>query len=421
MQSAAQLARSPRSYPLGVRLADLFVGGAATFEIVVAGVLLGGASSLTPWLLFSAPIFFAAGFSRGARPGSSWRKTAIMSCAAAMFLLLTAGIVTALLGACYAGILIAAGVAARNRTAGEGRRAKTLIFLGNALPFVVLAGIIALWYSYLNQTNGSLVSSGMRRRYLLYVPTTYSAAKPAPLVISLHPAGSWPVAERAITGWNRVADERGFLVVYPAGRSFPQIWPNSPVAAEQDVRFISDLIDRIEAEYNVDASRVFIDGISNGGGMTFTISCRLSHRIAAMGVVAAAQTLTWDWCGNAAPLPVMTFHGTADKFVPYRGGTSIVSNGVAFPDVRQWVSQWARRNQCSGPAVEMPAAASVRRLSYANCSNNADVVLYTVDGGGHTWPGGGFMPPWIVGRTARDLNATRLLWDFYRQHPRPSK
>jgi polyhydroxybutyrate depolymerase len=60
---------------------------------------------------------------------------------------------------------------------------------------------------------------------------------------------------------------------------------------------------------------------------------------------------------------------------------------------------------------------SIRRLAYTNCPNNADVILYTVEGGGHTWPGGKPLPEWIVGRTTREISASGVMWEFFVQHP----
>jgi polyhydroxybutyrate depolymerase len=74
-------------------------------------------------------------------------------------------------------------------------------------------------------------------------------------------------------------------------------------------------------------------------------------------------------------------------------------------------------SRCQGGPSETRVTASVRRLAYTNCAENADVILYTVEGGGHSWPGGMPLPEWIVGRTTREINATKLIWEFYVHHP----
>lgn len=141
----------------------------------------------------------------------------------------------------------------------------------------------------------------------------------------MHAAMNWPAYEMKISQWNKTADENGFIVVYPAGTGTgPKTWfmegARTP-SRMPDVRFISELIDTLEAHYNIDSTRIYANGMSNGGGMAFALSCTLSNRIAAIGAVSAAQSLPWSWCADSTPVPMIAFHGTADPFVPYEGAT----------------------------------------------------------------------------------------------------
>jgi polyhydroxybutyrate depolymerase len=295
-----------------------------------------------------------------------------------------------------------------------------LSVIRNLLPLAITAFLSVFCFAAfasLNETNGTIVSSGETRQYLLYVPKTYDRSKATPLVISLHPAATWPAAEMEISRWNELADEQGFIVVYPSGSDIPRVWPMGQDSLGTDVKFISDLIDKLEAVHNIDPNRIYADGMSNGGGMAFALSCRLPDRIAAVGAVAAAQFQPWDCFGGSRPVPTVAFHGTADTFAPYQGGSSPISP-TPFQNIRDWTARVARRNRCSGDPVDARIAASVHRLAYTNCSENADVILYTIEGGGHTWPGGKPLPESMVGRTTRDINATRVMWAFFVQHPR---
>jgi polyhydroxybutyrate depolymerase len=85
------------------------------------------------------------------------------------------------------------------------------------------------------------------------------------------------------------------------------------------------------------------------------------------------------------------------------------------------MANWARRNRCAPNPIESVVAADVTRLEYTNCANDAGVVLYTIRGGGHTWPGGKPMPEWMLGRTSRNIDATSQMWAFFREHRLPSK
>ncbi len=297
------------------------------------------------------------------------------------------------------------------------------VVLGAALALiglpVVIVPIEAVSFYTANRDNGSFVSSGQKRDYLLYVPRSYDRSRPTPLVISMHGAGLWGAAQRETSQWNTLADKQRFIVVYPSGIGGKgvRIWHAEPGSGlMKDVRFISELIDTLKASYNIDSTRIYANGLSNGGGMSFALSCTLSDRIAAVGMVAAAQTLPWRWCKDHRPVPMISFHGTADPEVPYDGGPSWISPRP-FPSVPRWSANWARRNRCEVNPVESAVAADVTRRTYTNCADDAAVVLYTIKGGGHTWPGGTPLPKWFVGRTTRSIDATGLMWAFFGEHP----
>jgi len=291
-----------------------------------------------------------------------------------------------------------------------------------ALP-AALALSEAVTFRVRNRNNGFLVSSGERREYRLYVPRSYDSSRPAPLVISMHGAAGWPAQQMDMDGWNRLAEREGFLVVYPSGvdGAGPRFWRvERGGGLQRDVRFISELIDKLESSYNIDPARIYANGLSNGGGMTFVLSCTLSDRIAAAGLVAAAQTLPWRWCTDTRPIPMIAFHGTADPMVPYNGGTSWITP-ESFPNVPNWAANWARRNRCAPSPTESAVAADVTRHEFTNCADDASVVLYTIRGGGHSWPGGKPMPEWFVGPTSRSIDATSQMWAFFRAHPLHTK
>src|SRR2546426_8481903 len=206
---------------------------------------------------------------------------------------------------------------------------------------VVLVLIAAAWIYVLDRTNGAIVSSGQKREYLLYVPSSYDRAKLTPLVISMHGAAEWPAQQMNLSRWNRLAETQGFIVVYPSGSDVPKIWHVERSAGlMQDVRFISELIDTLEAAYNIDPTRIYADGVSNGGGMAFVLSCALSDRIAAVGMVAAARSLPWSWCTDHRAVPMITFHGTADPIAPYNGGRAARSPPHPVSSGPTWAATW---------------------------------------------------------------------------------
>ena len=299
----------------------------------------------------------------------------------------------------------------------QGALALALACIG--LPVALVLGAAVSRHAA-NRPDGAIVSDGVVREYLLHVPGSYDPATPTPLVISLHAAGLWPAAQREASGWNRVAEREGFIVVYPSGVSGegPRVWEaNGGADLARDVRFIADLIDTLSAAWNIDPARVYADGISNGGGMAFALSCTLSDRIAAVGMVAPALFLPWRWCPDPRPVPVMVFHGTDDRTTPYHGGPSWVSRGRNFQGIPRWVADGARKNGCAPDPVESRVSAEVTRRAYTGCADDAAVVLYTIHGGGHTWPGGESLPEWLLGPASRDIDATETLWAFFREVP----
>ena len=294
------------------------------------------------------------------------------------------------------------------------------------LPVLLIAAAFVT-YQLADRRSDTLVVAGKTREYLLHVPESYDAARPTPLVISMHGTGLWPASQSAMSGWDAVAGEVGFIVVYPSAMpiwavGWPKLWRAWPDITGSDdttadVRFIAELIDALESEYNIDPSRIYLNGYSSGGAMANLLACRLPDRFAAIGTVATAH-LSWDLCDDLQPIPLIAFHGTADTQVPYDGGRSWMSGDEPWDSISEWTAGWARRNGCDVMPSESAISSDVTRLEYSNCESGAKAVLYSVEDGGHTWPGSN-PPGWMTGmagRTTDSIDATRLIWSFFRDH-----
>lgn len=305
-----------------------------------------------------------------------------------------------------------------------GRRLLKWLLRLLVLLILAIGGLAGALCAAVRRSNRELPTGGKKRTYLLHVPKTYESSRPTPLVICLPGFGEWPAHLMSISRWNQLADQSGFLVVYPGGSSFPLRWrcdprADTPEQARRDVQFISDLMDELKQTYNIDEARVYANGLSNGGGMSFLLACRLSERIAAIGIVGGACLLPWTEYKPKRPVPAIVFHGTADPLVPFHGGPSGLID-IPFPDVPQWVKSLAEHNGCQTNPVPLPVTGSGSGLHYRGRTNNADVLFYAVAGGGHSWPGGKEMPTFLVGKTIPDVDATRLMWDFFKEHPMTS-
>lgn len=262
---------------------------------------------------------------------------------------------------------------------------------------------------------------GAVREYRLYVPVSYDPSQPTALVMSFHGFASNAGQQAVFSGWNAVADEEGFVVVYPQGAGFPARWNGGQLFAEgfaqaDDVGFIRALAAHLGETLCIDPTRVYANGLSNGGGMSNRLACDASDLIAGIGGVAGAYApLT---CAPDRPVPVIAFHGTDDRIVPIDGLANAPGGGGALPAVSDWVSDWAIRNGCdSANPIALEPVGAVTGVRYDDCVNGADVIYYVAEGAGHTWPGGGPQPRFIVGEVNGDIDATRLMWEFFEQHP----
>jgi polyhydroxybutyrate depolymerase len=240
---------------------------------------------------------------------------------------------------------------------------------------------------------------GLERTYRLYKPTELTAS--APLVVMLHGGfGSAAQAERAY-GWDKLADSSKFVVAYPDGLN--RAWNvngggccGKPAREGiDDVAFIAAAVGDIDNNVGIDASRVYATGISNGGIMSYTLACNTTI-FAAIGPDAATQL---DTCRVPHPTSVMHIHGSADRLVRYYGGPGAGVAHINGPPVPELNAFWRNVDQCGPPAVTTSGPLTT---STAGCADNRSVVLVTVDGGGHEWPG----------------FATQKLWEFFAAHPR---
>jgi polyhydroxybutyrate depolymerase len=278
----------------------------------------------------------------------------------------------------------------------------------------------------------TLAVGGLTRTYLLHVPPTLPAG-PAPLVLVFHGGGGTGLGAERLTRFSELADREGVLVAYPegVGRNWydgREFSAGSRAHRERidDVGFVAAMLDAIARSRAVDPRRIYATGISNGAVFSHYLAAHISPRIAAIAPVVGGIADPPDaWLRPERPVSVLILQGTADPLVPYRGGAVAFGRGLIL-DTEDAARRWARLNGTAAEprATVLPAPGKDhcggRRVTYPGGRDGSEVVLVRLDGGGHTWPGGGqHLPEGIIGRVCRDFSATTVIWEFFRTHPKP--
>lgn len=260
---------------------------------------------------------------------------------------------------------------------------------------------------------------GRHRMYRVYAPASLPAGKAVSAVFVLHGGfGTGKGAERQ-GNWDAAADRDKFLLVLPDGLA--RSWnaglccgPPQRVGVD-DVAFLTALLDKVTRDYGVDPKRVYATGISNGGMMAYRLACEAADRFVAIAPVAADLIVD---CHPARPVSVLHFHGLADQNVPIGGGVptkSFQANPPTYPPVRDGVERFARVDRCQGDSTTAEGPLTTTRWN--GCADHTTVELITIEGGGHSWPGGQRLAR-VLDPPSSAIDATATMWKFFHDHPR---
>jgi len=275
----------------------------------------------------------------------------------------------------------------------------------------------------------------MTRTFIVHVPPGFDGKSKVPVVIMLHGAGGSGAGAMPETGWDAKAEREGFIAVFPDGTPprpalparfllNPRLWDDGSgrgaIAAGKvdDVGFISAMIDYLETRYAADPERIYCTGFSNGASMTFSVGLNLSNRIAAIAPVSGH--LWYRDKQLSYPVPLLFIIGTKDPLNPIDGGKVALPWGITedSPPIEDSLKEWERMLGC-GPEVQTARGNGVMEITYNECDRGGEVEYYRVRGLGHIWPGGtNRLPERWVGKPSDDLNATDVIWDFFKAHPR---
>lgn len=260
----------------------------------------------------------------------------------------------------------------------------------------------------------TLMMGKQKRAYLVHVPKNYDPKRPSPVVVALHGAMMNGPMMVWFSGLSKTSDKAGFIVVYPSGTgSDPFLFWNAggfkgkmAEGKADDVAFINKMLDDLGMVAKVDQKRVYACGMSNGGIMCYRLAAELSVRIAAIAPVAGCIAI--EESKPKRPVPVIHFHGSKDSIVPFEEDS---------------IHTWVKLNGCNEtPKTDTLSKdgdqMKVIRKIYGGGKEGSEVVLVLIEEGGHTWPGQ--QPPvGFMGKSAKNISANDLMWEFFQKHRLP--
>jgi polyhydroxybutyrate depolymerase len=292
------------------------------------------------------------------------------------------------------------------------------------------------------------------REYERVIPPDYDGTTPHPLIVNLHGFTSTIEQQNLFSGLPEAAGERGYILITPqaapatlsvGGEDISAPYWNldvdgaaSVTGAQDDVGFIARLIDSTAEELCVDDTRIYVTGNSNGAGMAATLACELPGQLAAIAPVSGINLAVP--CDSLDAASVIAFHGDTDPLVPYDGG-SAANVEIDNPSVESRTREFADAAGCAPDPVITEPFEDIEARRWTGCQGDTAVELYTVLGGGHTWPGmlnyvdaarlaelasdqrlvdlADVDIAAVAGHMTVNLEATTAMLDFFDAHRRP--
>ncbi len=273
---------------------------------------------------------------------------------------------------------------------------------------------------------GQLRDQGRLRTYYFYTPKSYHPNRPMPLVLVFHGHGGSGRSIANTSRFNELADQFGFIVVYPDGIDHEWSFRSYSQTNVDDVSFVAVLINHLKQITTIDSGRVYATGFSKGGILTQALACELPNKIAAFASVAGSLPVRLKpICQPRTPVSVLMINGTNDRSVHYDGDDT--SERGALASIPETVSFWRSHDRC-------PSSAQVRQIAHTNasdglkvkisrysaCSGGSEVLLAAVVGGGHLWPGGASGDESVNKFNSKlGFNASKTIWNFFQRHRLP--
>jgi polyhydroxybutyrate depolymerase len=272
----------------------------------------------------------------------------------------------------------------------------------------------------------------LKRTYYVFTPPNLPKNEKVPLVFVFHGGGGTAFRMDRFTGFSDLAKKEKFIVVYPQG--VENHWNDGRIVdvvkkdgkPVDDLAFVKVMLGKLVKDHSIDEKRIFSTGPSNGGFFSNYLAVELSEKFAAIAPVIGGISKPLSKKFNPKkPISVFIIQGTEDKLVPYNGGT-VARNRGEFISTDDSIRLWKKHNKTNDQAIKgsLPDTnkrdgCTVETFLWKGGKNNTEIYLYKLNGGGHTWAGGTqYLPKFIIGNVCRDFNATEVIWEFFKTHPK---
>lgn len=302
-----------------------------------------------------------------------------------------------------------------------------------ALTFLLDAKASKFWSGDGPMVSKEIMVDHEQRRYYFYRPTSCATTQSLPVILAFHGGGGKAEGmDRCTGGLTKLADEKGFCVVFPAGieghwNDGRKRYGLGVPANHDDLKFVSLMLDELAKQANIDTDKIYATGISNGGFFSQYLALKLPGKIAAVASIAASVPDEFLALTLSKTTPVMFILGTKDPLVPWQGGricSQLPANRGQVIAAEKSIEFWLGQNKNNSlpvvetlPDTDLKDDSQVVLKRYGNSGANNEVLLIEIQGGGHTWPSGSqYLPAAIIGPVCRDFNGNKLIWEFFAKH-----
>jgi polyhydroxybutyrate depolymerase len=272
-----------------------------------------------------------------------------------------------------------------------------------------------------------------RRSYRIHVPRRRNDTSPPPVFVVLHAAFSTARGIEERSGFSRLADEEGFVAVYPNGYGFLGLlrhWNAGHCCGRarslglDDVGFLDAVLDDVARRVEIDPNRIYVVGESNGAMLAYRYAALRSHRVAGAAAVIGTIGSGLDGSEERIPPPEMPVemvivHGSADRRIPFHGGPAERDPEISWISVPDSAAFWVAHNGAQPEAqTTMVYGGRIVRSAWHGEGAAASVVLYEIRDWPHVWPGPAATAEFAPDDPLRRFDAARIVWEQLRSRRR---